>query len=234
MRKYGTIPSSFWIDEIPPKIKGNPLAIAMVAYLMSSPHSNMIGIYRLPMAYVRVDTGFSDSLIHDAFHALEEADFAFYDESTQFVYIPTYAATQVAPSLTPRDNRHPAVQREVNLIQHEEFKKRFLERYAKLFNLRVSEAPSEGPAGGSEGAPSPSRGTPEGLPPRKAVDNQGASKGLGRDPVPVPVSVIAPDDALEKGVKRGLGREEGKPRRSRAHDFFAAWPDYMMRQNKLH
>jgi len=212
------------------RIKGNSVAMAMVAYLMSSPHSNMIGIYRLPMEYVKYDTGLSEAAIRDAFAILKESEFAFYDDVAQIVYIPSYAAIQVAPSLSPKDNRHPAVQREVDQVRHLEFKNLFLARYGKLFNL----SRSEGASGGSGGAPVASQGASE--PPKalKPVDKSGAMKGLARDnaPVPVPVIAPAPDFALEKGVKRGLGREEEKRPLSKTKQFFESWPDHMMNQSR--
>ena len=215
-----------------PLIKGNPLAIALVAYLMSSPHSNMIGIYRLPMEYVKYDTGFSEAAVREAFAILEKSDFAFYDDLAQIVYIPSYAAIQVAPSLSPKDNRHPAVRREVDQVRHLEFKKRFLARYGKVFNL----SRSEGPSGGPEGASGASEGTSEPGKASKPVDKSGAMKGLGRDNVPVPVPVSAPDLDPEERVKRGLGREEeGEGLRrslSKAQQFFDSWPEQMMTQSR--
>jgi hypothetical protein len=218
-------------------IKGNPLAIAMIAYLMSSPHSNMIGIYHLPIEYIHYDTGFSEELIREAFEVLRKSEFAFYDEPAKTIYIPSYAATQVAPALNPKDNRVHAMQRQLDQTIHVEFKKQFLDRYGKLFHLSPSDGALKGLRRGSGGASEGSEGASEPLIDSpsvdKPVDKQGASKGLRRGLGP------DPDPVLER-VKRGLGREEegeglrrgfeGAP--SKARQFFASWPDHMMSQSR--
>jgi hypothetical protein len=205
MRKYGSIPTSFWPDDMGPLVKGNPLAISMIAYLMSSPHSNMIGVYRLPLEYVKYDTGFSESSIREALDLLKKSDFCLYDEIAQTIYIPEYASIQVAPALSPKDNRHSAVQREVNQIRHVEFKRLFMARYGKAFHLSRSDGEdwgegSEGPWGGSKGASKPLGRGFDDKKTDKPVDNQGASKGL-RSPC--------------EGASESLGRgSEGKKART--------------------
>jgi len=227
MRNYGSIPTTFWGDELGPVVKGNPLAIAMIAYLMSSPHSNMIGIYRLPLEYVKYDTGFSEKAIREAFVILEKSEFAFYDDVAQVVYIPSYAAVQVAPSLSPKDKRISAIQREVDRTHHPEFKKRFLAVYGKLFHLSPIEGASNDSGGPSEGHERGFEGASD--PPKKleSVDNQGASKGHRRGLVPDPDLVPVPE-----GVKRGPGREEENRPLSKIRQFFESWPDYMMTQSR--
>jgi hypothetical protein len=226
-RRYGSIPTTFWPDDMGALIKGNPLAIAMVAYLMSSPHSNMIGIYRLPLEYIHYDTGFSEASIREAFEILRKSEFAYYDESTKTVYIPSYAATQVAPALSPKDNRVHAMQRELDQIVHIEFKKQFLDRYGKIFHLSPLKAPSEGSGGASKGSEGPLKALDDGVSVEKVVDKQGASKGLRRGLVPVPDTAIALCFDSEEGVKRGLGREEGTKPPSKTRQFFESWPEHM-------
>jgi len=184
---------------MPSGLKGKGKALALACYLMSSPHSNMIGLYRLPIEYVHFDTGFSEDSIREVFRLFREEEFAFYDEAAKTVYIPSFAATQVARSLNPRDNRIPAIQREVDKTVHVGFKKQFLARYGQIYHLSPFEAPPDGSGAPSKGVRSPSERL-------KSVDNQGAPKGLRRDLVPVP-------DPVPEEDKRGLGREEDKQRR---------------------
>src|SRR5262245_49425485 len=189
MRAYGTIPTSFWRKDLTPRIRGNGTAMALACYLMSSPHSNMIGIYDLPIDYVCVDTRLSEEAIREAFDLFAEEQFAFYDEEATTIYIPTFAATQVASSLSPKDKRILAIQGELRKTRHAEFRSMFLARYRDAYHLSPIE-------GASKGHQRDSRGellTPDG---NESVDNQGASKGHRRGNALVPVN----ED------KRGPGR----------------------------
>ena len=233
MRSYGTIPTDFWLDDMGSDIKGNAAAMVLCCYLMSSPHSNMIGIYRLPIEYVKVDTGLAEEIIRDALATLRAAQWAFYDEGAKTVWIPTFAAVQVAKELKPKDKRILSIQREVEKATHEEFKKLFLERYAEAYHLSPFEAPPEGDGGGIEGAskgqgraiegPSfVSEHTQRGATGSKTVDNRGSSKGHRRDIVP------DLDTGLDRGVKRGPGREEERrPPVGKTAEWIENWPRQM-------
>jgi len=202
VRGYGTIPTSFWPDEMPGGLKGKGKAIALACYLLSSPHSNMIGLYRLPIEYVHVDTGFSEDSIREVFRLFREEEFAFYDEPAKTVYIPSFATTQVARSLHPKDKRIAAIQRELEKIQHDEFKNKFLERYGDLYHLMPHRRGIDGASmGHSEGSKGSETGDNRGA----TVENQGASMGHRWGLVPVPDSVS--ED------KRGPGREDDGQRR---------------------
>jgi hypothetical protein len=230
MRSYGTIPTRFWPDGMGALVKGNGTAIAMVCYLMSSPHSNMIGIYRLPMDYIIYDTGLSEPEIRETLSLLERAEFAFYDEKAKTIYVPSFAAVQIAPSLKPTDNRIRAIQHEVDKTLHFEFKKRFLERYGELYHLSPFEAPSEGLGRGSKAPLPASERTETSEHGTKTVDNQGAPKGLRSPFDTVP-------DLVPEGVKRGLGREEdrrGSGEASKARQWIEQWPAQMAKKDKLH
>ena len=53
MRDYGKISPQFWTGKTGKAIKaGGPESVVIAVYLMSSPHSNMIGMYYLPMMYL--------------------------------------------------------------------------------------------------------------------------------------------------------------------------------------
>ena len=58
MRDYGKISPSFWTGKTGKAIKaGGQEAVVVAMYLMSSPHSNMIGMYYLPMMYLAHEAG---------------------------------------------------------------------------------------------------------------------------------------------------------------------------------
>jgi hypothetical protein len=201
----------------------------------------MIGIYRLLIDYIKIDTGLTEEVIRDTLKILREAEFAFYDEEAKTVYVPSFAEIQIAPSLKPTDSRIRAIQREVDKSLHCEFKKRFLERYGELYHLRPldgagdggSGGPQRGVDGGSTPPKSASEGQKTGDKSLEAVDNYGGSTGRQRPFDTVP-------DSVPEGVKRGLGREEdgtgmvGERRRpvTKMEDYILNWPAEMAKKTR--
>jgi hypothetical protein len=239
MRKYGVTPTSFWFDK-GTNIRGNGNAMSMCWYLMTSPHSNMIGIYHLPMDYIKIDTRLTEEVIRETLHILREANFAFYDEGANTVWIPSYAAVQVAPTLKPGDTRVRAIKRELDKTDHFEFKKQFLERYGEIYHLNPLPAPPEDSRGGSMphgwgingasmGHQSPIEGASMGHRevsyPQKTVDNYGASMGHR-----CPIDTVPDTDP--DGVKRGPGREGGRPRVTKMDEYLMNWPAEMAKKTR--
>ncbi len=88
MREYGQIQCSFWID---PDIQNlSDGAARLAAYLLTGPHSNGIGCYRLPDGYVMADFGWSKEKVSKAFEELFQIGFCERCESTDFVLIPRF------------------------------------------------------------------------------------------------------------------------------------------------
>lgn len=104
MREYGQIQCSFWTD---PEILslGNDAKL-LAAYLMTGPHSNGIGCYRLPFGYVEADFGWSSETVSKAFAELSEIGFAMYCERSQFVFMPRFL------KFNPISNANVATNRE--------------------------------------------------------------------------------------------------------------------------
>jgi hypothetical protein len=73
-RDYGRICTRFWSS---PDIRGlSDRARLLASYLLSSPHSNSIGAYLLPDAYVADDMGWSSEAVSKAFTELFDRGFA--------------------------------------------------------------------------------------------------------------------------------------------------------------
>lgn len=73
-RDYGRICTRFWSS---PDIRGlSDRARLLAGYLLTSPHSNSIGAYLLPDAYVADDLGWSSEAVSKAFGELFEKGFA--------------------------------------------------------------------------------------------------------------------------------------------------------------
>lgn len=85
MRDYGKIHSSFWTS---PDIRsmtedGRTLA----AYLLTSPHSNMLGCFRIPLAYVSDDLQWPLERVNEGFAELLIKGFATLSKGSNWVVI---------------------------------------------------------------------------------------------------------------------------------------------------
>lgn len=88
MRNYAQIQCAFWVH---PKIKElSHNAKLLAAYLISGPHSNGLGCYRLPLQYINSDLNWRTSTATKAMRELSEIDFCDYCESTQIVFMPNF------------------------------------------------------------------------------------------------------------------------------------------------
>jgi hypothetical protein len=53
MRSYGSVHTKFWINSDVQLLSPNAKLLAL--YLLTSPHTNMLGCFRLPIGYVVED-----------------------------------------------------------------------------------------------------------------------------------------------------------------------------------
>ncbi len=85
MREYGQIQSSYWAD---PDIKElSDFGKMLGAYLLTSPHSNGLGCFRIPLGYVSEDFGKDLETVRKGFDELFLKWFLSYCEGTNFVLI---------------------------------------------------------------------------------------------------------------------------------------------------
>jgi hypothetical protein len=177
MRAHAAVRPEFWTRGSGKRLRGNPAAQVLACYLMTSPHTNMIGIFHLAIPIMVHETGLTTEQVEGALAVLAEEDFALYDDEEELVYLPAGARTQIGESMSRRDKRHAQVWRQVDALGDHRFAGRFRDRYGSPF-----EAPSKPLLSPSEGATNGASGGEE-APPK------------GRVPVPVPVPV--PDPASE-------------------------------------
>lgn len=85
MREYGQIQSGFWAN---PEIQAlSDWGKLLAAYLLTSPHTNGIGCFRMPFGYVSEDFGKGFETVSKGFQELFEKGFLGYCEETKFVVI---------------------------------------------------------------------------------------------------------------------------------------------------
>lgn len=83
MREYGVLQCSFWQSE---DVRGcSDAGKLLAAYLVTGPHSNGLGCYRLPDGYVMADFGWTVDKVTKAFEELSRNGFAYRFESVVFI-----------------------------------------------------------------------------------------------------------------------------------------------------
>ena len=110
MRDYGKVSPRFWTGTTGRDIKNKGLEATVVAmYLMTSPHTNMLGIYYLPIIYISHETGLSIEGATKGLAGCIEGGFCEYDAPLEMVWVKKMAYYQIESELKATDNRVKAV-----------------------------------------------------------------------------------------------------------------------------
>lgn len=86
--RFMKVSPKFWTDEktfnldIPTKL--------FAIYLLTSPHSNSLGLYYLPKEYAAADLGWNAEEVEKALKKLIEIGFCHYDRGTRIVFLPNF------------------------------------------------------------------------------------------------------------------------------------------------
>jgi len=88
MSRYATIYTKIWQDETFKTLDSD--AQMLFIYLLTSPHSNLIGFYYLPMAYVAEDLGNPCETLSKPFRNLCEKGLIEYDSAAKVVLVRNY------------------------------------------------------------------------------------------------------------------------------------------------
>lgn len=86
---YGVIDCSFWTDRRFQGITGQ--AREALLYLLSSPHGNHIGCYRISPEYMALDLEWTAEDARDALLSLQKYGLVKYDWDQEVVFVPLYA-----------------------------------------------------------------------------------------------------------------------------------------------
>lgn len=85
MARYYPVSPQFWTD---PKVRQwDDSARTLALYLLTCPHRNLEGLYRLPLSYVTADLDWPMQKLREALRQLEEDDFLLRDKTTDVVLI---------------------------------------------------------------------------------------------------------------------------------------------------
>lgn len=141
MREYSKISPTFWIGETGKQIRdlvrggANPGLWTVANYLITGPHSHMLGIYYLPITYIAHDTGLTLEGASEGLRRLSDAGFCRYDPKTEMVWVVEMARFQVG-QLQPGDNRCKDCQKAFDSLHHKcSFLSDFYVKYKDVLRL---------------------------------------------------------------------------------------------------
>ena len=85
MRTYGSVHTCFWENHTNQQLSDQAKLLAL--YLLTGPHSNMLGCFRLPEGYVTEDLKWDTSKVKAAFNELSNISFLTRDTQSSWVVI---------------------------------------------------------------------------------------------------------------------------------------------------
>ena len=147
MREYARISPRFWMGETGRLIRTKGSEAQLLAlYLLTSPHSNMIGLYWCPVTYMAHETGLTMQGASKALQSLIDIGFCQYDSASEVVWVVEMARYQVGERLSEKDKQAKGVQNAYDDLPKNPFLRAFFEHYGEPFCMsksRDSEAPSK-------------------------------------------------------------------------------------------
>lgn len=146
MRDYSKVEPKMWHGKTMKALRKSPEGLVVALYLMTSPSSNMLGLYAQPILYMAYETGLGEEGARKGLQSCIDAGFCSYDEESEFVFVHEMACYQIAPELKAADLRCKGIQKDYEALPDNPFLGAFYERYADVFHLtkaRGIEAPSK-------------------------------------------------------------------------------------------
>lgn len=157
MRDYARVSGKFWTSRTGKDIKKRgPEAVIMALYLMTSPMSNMLGLYYMAIPTAGHETGLGSEGASKGLRCCIEAGFCDYCDDTEMVWVYEMAKYQIGGSLKASDLQVKGVQKQYDELSENPFLARFYERYGEDFKMvskRGDDTPKASPLEGATKAP---------------------------------------------------------------------------------
>jgi uncharacterized phage protein (TIGR02220 family) len=136
VREFAKISPQFWISERGREIKRLGIKAQLITfYLFTNPHSSMIGIYYLPIAFIAHETGIQCNDVIPTLKILSEINLCSYDEKSEYIWVHDMAFEQIGTELKHTDNRVKGVHDAFYALPNLPFLNSFLEKYAEPFHM---------------------------------------------------------------------------------------------------
>lgn len=150
MRDYAKIGPKMWHGQTFKALRQRGIEGVVVAtYLMTSPSSNMLGLYFQPLMYMAYETGLGIEGASKGLQDCIDVGFCQYDETSEMVWVVEMANYQIANELQASDKRCKGIQKDYEALPDNPFIGLFFDRYQLSFHLatrREFEGASQGPS----------------------------------------------------------------------------------------
>lgn len=144
MRDYAKVSPKIWTGTTGKAMRGHQEAQILAMYLMSSPHSDMTGVYICPLLYMAHETGLGMEGASKGLQRLIEIDFCTYDEDSETVFVHEMAKYQIGEELKVNDNQVKSVKKAFSSMKGV-IRAGFFERYKEAFHL-IDASPLQAPS----------------------------------------------------------------------------------------
>lgn len=136
MRDYAKVEPKMWHGKTVKDLrKKGSKALLVGLYLMTSPSSNMLGLFSQPVLYMAHETGLGLEGAMEGLHGCIDCNFCSYDEDSETVWVHEMAKYQIAPVLKASDLRCKGVQRDYDALHDNPFLGPFFDKYQSAFHL---------------------------------------------------------------------------------------------------
>lgn len=136
MRDYAKVEPKMWHGKTCKDLrKKGAKALLVGLYLMTSPSSNMLGLFNQPILYMAHETGLGVEGAMEGLTGCIEAGFCSYDEESETVFVHEMAKYQIAPFLKATDLRCKGVQKDYDALHDNPFLGAFFDRYGADFHM---------------------------------------------------------------------------------------------------
>ncbi len=172
MRRFAKLQPRWYVETLGRSIRGKADLQALVPYLMAGPHTNAIGLYRLPLHYVVGDLGWDEERVKAAIAELVSLEFCRHDPESEVIWIVDGFRNEFERDLerdpTKREPRQiPMVAGLVAEVRESPLADEFIDRYRAEYPVLLSRIEASPKVAPSEGqcspklAPSLGQGSPK-------------------------------------------------------------------------
>ncbi len=136
MREFCKFSPEFWSGIGCEKLKllGRD-ALLLAMYVQTNRHTNMLGVYYLPLAYASYDTGMPLEEIKDLLVKLSDLDFCHYDHFHGYMWVVELGDIQTGGELKKHDKRVIQLQRQYAALPMLPYLPALYEKYHELYHL---------------------------------------------------------------------------------------------------
>lgn len=149
MREYAKAVPRMWHGKTMKALRKHPEGLIVALYLMTSPSSNMLGLFAQPVLYMAYETGLGEEGARKGLRQCSEVGYCSYDDESEFVWVHEMASYQIASELKATDLRCKGIQKDYDALPDNPFLGPFFDRYQSAFHLenrRVGEGATQAPS----------------------------------------------------------------------------------------